>query len=565
MTQRIESTVLEIDVDRCANTYGVAPCTAAGTEKCYNTFGTCQDKPNFVRGVQTIRFTGVGSPIPLGQRWRPYIVSVENAPTELDPSKGLAVRSALAVKLVDETDADRETDPYIATRSPSPGGTFWQRLLARNKHLVGRPARLSRAFIDGDGVRGAETIERFVVEAVKGPDPRGEITLSLKDPIKLTDRAKAPTPSSGALALDMLINDMQLTLTLGKGAEYPSAGYVRIGDEIIRYDGKVGDVLTWSSSSYRATWGTEANAHETGELVQLCLHYDNQRVWQVLKDLLNRSGVEDAIIDLAGMEDQDDSWLSEGYRITTLLSDPTDISQLLRELSEQTIGALWWSETEQKVRYRVILPDSPAATAVAPLTNEANLVNGTFTVERQDTERLTFVAMYYGLSRATDDPDKVSNFRLGEAVIDQDAESENEYGDRRTKVMTSRWFYGPQNTRAMRTLVRRLLGRYRDPPRSFTFSLDPKDDSVRPGVLRDLTHPSVTDVTGQPKTVRALVTRRKRSSGRVEVKAVETTFDRRYAFIAPAGTPNYPNNNGYACVSNAAGNMSDGTGGYLVI
>lgn len=566
MVARIDSTLLEIDCDRCENTYGVAPCTAAGSSKCYNTFATCQDKANFDRGVQTIRFTGIGAPIPLGERWRPYVESASIAAVEIDPTKGLALRSSTSVKLRDETEADRETDPYLADRAADelPAGTFWRRLLARNKHLVGRPARISRAFVDGDGVRGTPTVEHFIIEAVEGPDAKGDVTISLKDPIKLADRAQAPTPSKGKLAVPLLLTDMQLELQSGEGDEYPSSGYVRVGDEIIRYDGKVGDVLSWSLSSYRATWGTEAAEADEGELVQQCLHFDDRRVWQVLQTLLNLAGIADGSIDLAGFEEQDDTWLGQANAISTLIADPTEISTLLKELCEQTLSVLWWSPTEQTVRWRMVLPDSPAAQALPPLTADASIVHDSFTVKRQDTERLTFAAIYYGLGKATEDPGKTTSYRLGEAVVDTDAESANEYGDRRTKVITSRWFHA-HNARAMRTLVRRLVARYRDPPRLFTLTLDPKDEGVRAGDLRDITHPLVTDVTGRERRVRVLVTRRERSAAQIKLRALETTFDRRYGFIAPAGTADYPNNDDYACVSDASGLMNDGTSGYLVI
>src|SRR4051812_22871602 len=99
MPERILSQILELDVDRCQNVYGVAPCTAAGAPgtECYNTLRTCQDRPHYVRGVQTIRFTGIGSPIPSGVAARPYVESVERSPTKLDPDEGLAVRASTKV------------------------------------------------------------------------------------------------------------------------------------------------------------------------------------------------------------------------------------------------------------------------------------------------------------------------------------------------------------------------------------------------------------------------------------------------------------------------------------
>ena len=51
-------TIVEIDVDFCALTYGTAPCTAALSaatpRKCFNTFKTCQDQANFDQGTLTL-------------------------------------------------------------------------------------------------------------------------------------------------------------------------------------------------------------------------------------------------------------------------------------------------------------------------------------------------------------------------------------------------------------------------------------------------------------------------------------------------------------------------------
>ena len=47
--------IVEIDVPRCVNTYGVSPCTATGSgdDKCYNTLATCQDLPNYNDEIST--------------------------------------------------------------------------------------------------------------------------------------------------------------------------------------------------------------------------------------------------------------------------------------------------------------------------------------------------------------------------------------------------------------------------------------------------------------------------------------------------------------------------------
>ena len=56
--------VIEIDLDYCDNTYGIAPCTAqvgvTGTQKCFNTAKTCQDRPNYIKSPKTYRFLFLG-------------------------------------------------------------------------------------------------------------------------------------------------------------------------------------------------------------------------------------------------------------------------------------------------------------------------------------------------------------------------------------------------------------------------------------------------------------------------------------------------------------------------
>ena len=39
------TTVVKIDAESCNLTHATEPCIASGANKCFNTFGTCQDKP----------------------------------------------------------------------------------------------------------------------------------------------------------------------------------------------------------------------------------------------------------------------------------------------------------------------------------------------------------------------------------------------------------------------------------------------------------------------------------------------------------------------------------------
>ncbi len=85
-------------------------------DACYNTFTTCQDKANYIKGTKTYKFIMEGSTIPPGELHRPYISRVKGAVTEITLDRGLSRRSKIQVTLRDELDNDTEQDPYLNQR-----------------------------------------------------------------------------------------------------------------------------------------------------------------------------------------------------------------------------------------------------------------------------------------------------------------------------------------------------------------------------------------------------------------------------------------------------------------
>jgi len=198
---RFTAAYLELDVSVCANTFGITPCTATGT-KCYNTFSTCKDKPNFIQTVQTLKFCLRGMPAQPGQTARPYLTNIDIAPTEIQPGKGLAIRSRATCTLVDETDNDTELDPYVDTRAAVAGGTFWRRFQARHLYTFGRPARIRRGFLAEPYSEVYFEEQRFIIDSIAGPDSSGAIKITLADPIKLLEKAVIPAATDGKLVVE---------------------------------------------------------------------------------------------------------------------------------------------------------------------------------------------------------------------------------------------------------------------------------------------------------------------------------------------------------------------------
>ena len=560
---KIPAVQLEIDIDRCSLVYGVGACTATGTpgQECYQTYKTCQAKAAYTQGTPlTIKLQMIGAPTVVG--YRPYLKSYTPSPTEISMEAGLGPRASATLTVADEPCIDVEFDPYIANRAAPATGTYWSRFFARVHNNSGRPARIKRAGLATDGT-GTYTTELYQVESMKGPS-NGEVTIVLKDPLKLADRIKVPKPTSGKLAVALGTGDLLMTLGTGEGAQYPATGYVRVGDQVIRYTSNAADVLSWPDSTYRSQFNTTAVSADIGAGVQLCKVYIGELVSDVIKDLCNEANIADANIDLAGNAIEDADWLGTAYRITACLPDPEDVTVYLGEIAVETGGAIWWSPVAQKVRYKFIGPQSPAASAGQELTETANLIEGSTKVEPQDALRKTYTGIYYDLVNATANRKEAKNYNRGEIHVDTDAESANEYGDRRVDLLQSRWF-SIDNASAMRAFVKRRLGRYRDAPVNVSFKVDPKDADIREGDLYTITTSQIVGEDGSNRPINVLVLKRTENSGDIELVTRSTNFERRYGFIAPDGTSNFPDNGGYACICLDTGLMPDGSPGYLII
>lgn len=567
MTDRFLSTIVEIDLPRCALSYGTSPCQATGTldRACYNTFATCQDKENYDATTVTITLTEVGAHVPPGVLARPYITSIDMAPTEIDPEAGLAKRANCTIQLRDESDSDVEFDPYVIDRLSRAGGTFWSRFKARVNNYAGAEARVIRRYVDAAGNFGEVSTERYIVDQFKGPS-KGRATLVLKDPLRLAVKVKIPQPSAGKIAVTFTNNDLQVTLD--DSSDYPAAGFIRIKDEIIEYTSNAANVLSWPSGTYRGRYDTTAISAKIGDVVQLCEAFEDTPATEVMQHLLNLAGITDDEIDLAGFAEEEVLWLGDKYLVTTILHEPESADVLLASIVKACGGVMWWSPTQQQIKFRVIAPRSPSDVSGVVLTDEANFIENTVQVERLDNLRITRSSASYDMVSGTANRREGKNYQTTDLFIDTDAESTDEYGDVRGEAFQFHWF-GPGASDAMRAFVHRRLAAFRDPPDKITADVDPQDREIAEGQLLDIETADLVDANGDVKRLRCLVLRRDDKGTVVNYTFRTTIFGRRYAFIAPAGHPDYMDANDaereYAFICGSNGLMSNGDPGYRII
>ncbi len=549
---------IEIDVDGCANTFGVAPCTAslslATPRKCYNTFGTCRDKPNFNRlaAFRTLRFSEPRSNMPRGTTYFPALTSVseQSATVNIAGSdedlSALGRRATVRVSLVDFPYHDRLTDPYQRERvsgaaqideggyDPSTRGTFFAKLKRRWPHYAGRPLRVINAEING-GVLTTLVTRHYVITDMNGPDDEGRVTFEASDILDLAknEKAVAPKPSNGSLSAGIGAGLLAFTLQpAGVGdSEYPASGRALIGTEIVTYT-RVADVVTLTA---RGVAKTIAASHAAGDTFQQVLHVNLTRIDVLMASLLvDYAGIDPAFVPTATWATEIDRWLPD-LLLEAHIVKPTGVSTLIGDLAILGVS-IWWDSATQLIGLKANRP--PAEDTVFDLTDDNGIK--AISVEDRDDKRLTQIHFSSVMSDPTKSPTSKENYDRLFVTPDLTSELPQAYGGARIREVLCRWL-DQGNNDLIRTLSGRLLARFKTAPQHFTILLDAKDTAIGLTAVLRVNSRSAQDETGKAETRLLQVIERSEPRPGHEIKIVAQAyqFDLRFALIAPDATPVY--------------------------
>jgi len=518
----ISLTYVEIDVDYCSLQYGVAPCTAAigvtGTAKCFNSLGSCQDRPHFTKLPTTLRFAMDTTDLPDDIECVPSVMSISISPGIVSLGQDLGQRASVKVMFSDHRHSDTGVggDPYLSERpyDPFKMGTFWGKFRARHPYLRGRALRIIRGSL-GQTLAQMET-EHYIIDSTDGPGVDGVYTINARDVLKLADgdRAQAPRLSNGYLLNDISDSDTAATLApAGIGnEEYPSAGYIAIGGREICVFTRTGDSLDLS----RGQLGTEPQSHDAQDRVQACLYYEGGNAADIINGLLTMAGVPSSYIPIADWVAETTSYLRNVY--TAIIAEPTPIDDLLSELVEQAALALWWDPITRLVRLQV-LRGIPSDVGVF---GSDEIVEGTLQTQEQPDTRVSRIWTYFGQINPLGGQTDPYNYRSAALTIDGTAETD--FGSPAIKKIFSRWIPAFGRSTALR-LNDIQLGRFKIPPRRIKFALSRADhDEVVLGGGYKVQNWNLQDSTGAPVLVPVQVTRLGRSADQLSIEAEELRF-----------------------------------------
>lgn len=551
-------TYVEIGMDGCANTFGVAPCTAAlggaVQRKCYNTFFTCRSQVDFVhdKAFRTLRFCEPRGNLPRGATMFPAVTSISehsatvNIAGSDDDMASLGRRATVRIGFQDFPYHDRLTDPYQSERvdgtaqideggyDPASRGTFFGKLKSRWPYYAGRPLRVINARIE-NGALVDQVTRHYIITGMSGPDSGGQVTFEAADVLDLAknEKAVAPKASTGSLAANITDVEASLTLTpTGIGdAEYPASGRALIGSEIVSYT-RSGDTVTLTG---RGVARTTAASHSQGDTFQQVLHVVNSRLDTLIKTLLvDYAGTDPAFIPDAAWDAEIDRWYPD-LLLNAHVVKPTGVATLIGELAILGLS-IWWDSATQTIGLKANRP--PAGDTVFDLTDRAHIKE--ITQEDHDDKRLTQVHFHSVMSDPTKSTTSPETFDRLMATVDLSAQEEWQYGGQRIRTVFCRWLDHGADDLA-RVVSKRLLARFLAAPAHFEIILDAKDEAIGLTDVLRVSSRVAQDETGAPKQRLLQVIERSepRPGHEFRIVAQAYQFTLRYALIGPDDLPDY--------------------------
>tara|TARA_S200002703_G_scaffold115307_2_gene100877 strand:+ start:1035 stop:4430 length:3396 start_codon:yes stop_codon:yes gene_type:complete len=530
--------IVRLWMDKCDNIYNnsTAPstCAAVGdlSGACYNTKSSCLNNENYRLSSNGRKaYTYISEEVGLyvdnkfGTMY-PAVKNVSGASAEMKRTGGVSVRGTVNIKLQDFKSNDSELDPYFLSRNyiASDRGSHFQRFLQRNKFYQNRPVEVFNGYILPNGnLEIFDGRQEYIIDTIS--HDYNSITVKCKDPLTLADELKAKVPAPTNFRLSAAIADTSSTFTnralkfAGSTASQANiieefgadttAGFVRIGDEILGYEVEADGSDALINFTSRGQWGTTAETHDADAKVQKCLFYgtyggnDGSKINDVVYDLLvNQAGVPArAINNVAGAEfswaDEKTTWLAD-FDINTIISKPTSVNKLVGNFGEHCGVDFVWNAFAAKILMRAQTPrllNIQTLSEDFEFIGDDQIIQNSFKGKIDDKDRVSRAGYYYAVKNFAEDLDDPDNFNRIFVALDADSEAVEEYGSKSEKLI---YAYSINQNDSAKTIAGRMLKRHQETPLTATFEVDVIKEPVDVGENFYLSTKNFVSVKGLP-------------------------------------------------------------------
>lgn len=441
---------------------------------------------------------------------------------------------------------------------------YWKRFLSRNPNYKGRLLEIYEGQV---GMAEGEFRRTWVGKLTNVTMQNGEVTFESTDLLKDLAQIDVPPKLEIKLAVDLSeVEAGQITLTSVDGLD--AAGYVRIKDEIIGY-GTLDTEAKALRTIERGAFGTIAAAYAARDKIQKVRYFAPSNPWDILLEMLQTdAGIEDADIDLEAFE-RGKRTPGNDLLFRAVISESEKLDKLFFEITD-LLDAKPWVGEDLRITIRRNLPNAPGR-AYYRITDEANIVDGSASVDLNEKSRLTRMLIYWHKNVLGKKDDPAAYDRLDIAV---DADAENSYGDIVEKKVFCRWIDPITNEEDaaeayIKNLGMRQVRRCRDAQPLIALSLSLRDLAIKTGEYVRLDTDELVKFNGDPiaSEIFQVVKRELQDDFSVKVSLLKVST-RRLALIAPNGYPNYLDatdlQREYGFISLPTGLMENEDEGYFI-
>jgi hypothetical protein len=560
---------VKIHLDYCSRTFGTAPCTAVLSAsvpcKCFNSWATCEDRPNYLKTDFVLTFCKPSSNLPRDEGTIfPLIEDVSEYSATVNIGGGdarmsaLGERGTIVVRMKDAPYHDRYWDKYAKERVtgvaqvdepgylPESRGTILQKLDARFPYLYNRTLEVEHGYLTGgqvDQITGlwvardfvSETVRNYVITETSGLQEDGSFEIKGSDIIDLVSNEKAliPAPSEGYLITDIGVGLISFSITpAGIGnLKYPASGNASIGSELVSYT-RVNDVITLTGRGLR---GTKEATHAADDTFQVALSIRDMRVDDYLETLCISANLPAAYRPkLTKWKPEVDRWAPD-VKLNTDVMKPTKAAELIGELAVLGVSIYPKLDGSEMLIKMTRPPDNDT---IYDIDDDSGIIS--IKKEKREEDRFSLLVFFFNQSDPSQNLSSKGNYDIVRARVDEDAQSANEYGKSITRETFCRLFNRGGGS-IVPVLSKRLLNRYRDPPTLYTIELDWKDSDIGLTDIIRVTSGLLRDKTGKIVPTLLQVVRRidAKPGSRFTIVAQSYRYNARYGFITENTRPSY--------------------------
>lgn len=502
--------VIEIDTIDINGT-----CTLSSGGEGYYTPLTCiQQTPQVVK---TTYFATTNTPLQFGSSrvagdgainvtspiYR-VVNSIAENTTVLKPSEGLAGRGTLRV-----TFGDFLGDPSAI--NPTNTGTFFGKYVSRNV-FANKEIRVKYFHVKTDGTAYTEAdalTKTYTLDTIS-KSGKGVYTASAKDELTKADKDKSqfPQPTDGSLRLD--IDELTTSIPVDIATTYAVNDVIYVGGEFMRVLG-VSGILTSTATLTVDVRGSDIvglsstellsksvpDSHSEDDTIQICVQSDNQRIDELIKDILVSVDVPLAKIPESAWVAEVDEW-HNGVRINTLWFDPRDSNVVIKEVLVAYLMDLWYDPVDVEVKLSAI---SVWKNTDIVLQENKHIDFDTLTTSPLESMRFSRAYIFRDKPFLAED-DGIKNYR-GLAVFKNVAlETSALYGEPKTKEFKP----NPIISRpSAQLLVQRFVSRFGHTPVMYRWTTQERFLDFKTGDIVSIESDEVQDHDGTQKQVRAQI------------------------------------------------------------